>query len=223
MRRSCFCLQKRLRETQGVHSSNLYLNPLRYLHFLGFPGGSAGQESTCHVGDLDLIPGLGWSPGEWNSYPLQYSGLENTVPYTTPGEGSGNPLQYSCLGSPMGRGAWWAAVHGFAKSWTRLSNFTFTFHFHALEKEMATHSSTLAWRIPGTGEPGGLLSRGSRRVDWSIRRLKQLSSSSSIRPLFGPWDYKESDMTEQLSLSSPFHLLGPHSFHNSALTFTRET
>ena len=129
MRRSYFCLQKRLRETQGVHSSNLYLNPLRYLHFLGFPGGSAGQESTCYVVDLGLIPGLGWSPGEWNSYPLQYSGLENTVPYTTPGEGNGNPLQYSCLGSPMGRGAWWAADHGVGKSWTRLSNFTFTFHF----------------------------------------------------------------------------------------------
>ena len=72
-------------------------------------------------------------------------------------------------GNPMGRGAWWAAVHGVAKSWTRLSNFTFTFHFHALEKEMATHSSVLAWRIPGTREPGGLLSIGLHRVrhDWS--------------------------------------------------------
>ena len=60
--------------------------------------------------------------------------------------------------------AWWAAVHGFAKSQTRLSDFTFTFHFHALQKEMATHSSALAWRIPGTGEPGGLLSVGSHRV-----------------------------------------------------------
>ena len=63
----------------------------------------------------------------------------------------------------------WAAVHGVARSWTRLSDFTFTFHFHALEKEMATHSSVLAWRIPGTGEPGGLPSLGSHRVrhDWS--------------------------------------------------------
>ena len=69
----------------------------------------------------------------------------------------------------MDRGAWWAAVHGVAKSRTRLSDFTFTFHFHALEKEMATHSSVLAWRIPGTGEPGGLPSMGSHRVghDWS--------------------------------------------------------
>ena len=64
----------------------------------------------------------------------------------------------------MDGGAWWAAVHGVAKSQTRLSNFTFTFHFHALEKEMATHSSVLAWRIPGMGEPGGLLCMGSHSV-----------------------------------------------------------
>ena len=84
------------------------------------------------------------------------------------GEGNGTPLQYSCLENPMDWGAWWAAVHGVAKSWTGLSDFTFTFHFHALEKEMATHSSVLAWRIPGTGEPGGLPSMGSYRVrhDW---------------------------------------------------------
>ena len=71
--------------------------------------------------------------------------------------------------NPINRGAWWAEVHGVAKSRTRLSDFTFTFHFHALEKEMATHSSVLAWRIPGTGEPGGLPSMGSYRVrhDWS--------------------------------------------------------
>ena len=69
----------------------------------------------------------------------------------------------------MDRGAWWAAVHGVSTSWTWLSDFTFTFHFHALEKEMATHSSVLAWRIPGTAEPGGLPSMGSHRVghDWS--------------------------------------------------------
>ena len=84
-------------------------------------------------------------------------------------EGNGTPLQYSCLENPMDGGAWWAAVHGVAKSETRLSDFTFTFHFHALEKEMATHSSVLAWRIPGMGEPGGLPSMGSHRVghDWS--------------------------------------------------------
>ena len=84
-------------------------------------------------------------------------------------EGDGTPLQYSCLENPMDGGAWWAAVHGVAKSRTRLSDFTFTFHFHALEKEMAIHSSVLAWRIPGTGEPDGLPSLGSHRVGhyWS--------------------------------------------------------
>ena len=84
-------------------------------------------------------------------------------------ESNDNPLQYSCLENPMDRGAWKAAVHGVTKSQTWLSNFTFTFHFHALEKEMATHYSILAWRIPGTGKPGGLPSTGSHRVghDWS--------------------------------------------------------
>ena len=80
------------------------------------------------------------------------------------GEGNGTPLQYSCLENPIGGGAWWAAILGVVKSRTRLSDFTFTFHFHALEKEMATHSSVLVWRIIGTGEPGGLPSMGSHRV-----------------------------------------------------------
>ena len=77
----------------------------------------------------------------------------------------------------MDGGAWWAAVHGVAKGWTQLSDFTFTFHFHALEKEMASHSSVLAWRIPGTGDPGGLYG-----VAQSQTRLKRLSSSSRMRP-----------------------------------------
>ena len=81
------------------------------------------------------------------------------------GEGNGTPLQYSCLENHMDGGAWKAAVHGVARSQTQLSNFTFTFHFHALEKEMATHFSVLAWRIPRTGEPGGLLSMGSHTVE----------------------------------------------------------
>ena len=80
------------------------------------------------------------------------------------GEGNGNPLQCSRLENPRDGGAWLAAVHAVAKSRTRLSDFTFPFHFNALEKEMATHSSVLAWRIPGTGEPGGLPSMGSHRV-----------------------------------------------------------
>ena len=76
----------------------------------------------------------------------------------------GTPLQNSCLENPVDGGAWKTAVHGVAEGQTRLSDFIFTFHFHALEKEMATHSSVLAWRIPGMGEPGGLLSMGSHRV-----------------------------------------------------------
>ena len=85
------------------------------------------------------------------------------------GEGNGTPLQYSCLENPMDGGAWKAEVHGVAEGRTRLSHFTFTFHFHTLEKEMATHSSVLAWRIPGMGDPGGLPSLGLHRVrhDWS--------------------------------------------------------
>ena len=79
-------------------------------------------------------------------------------------EAHGTPLQYSCLENPMDRGAWWAAVHGIAMSQTGLSDFTFTFHFHALEKEMATHSGVLAYRIPGMKEPGWLPSMGSHRV-----------------------------------------------------------
>ena len=94
------------------------------------------------AGDTGSIPGLGKSPGG----------------------GNGNPLQYPCLKNPMDGGAWQAAIHGVAKSQTRLSDFPFTFHFHALEKEMATHSSVLTWRIPGTREPGWLPSMGSHRV-----------------------------------------------------------
>ena len=108
----------------------------------GFPGGSEVKVSAWNAGDPGSIPGLGRSPGE----------------------GNGNPLQYSCLENPMEGGAWQAAVHAVTESQTRLSDFTFTFPFHALEKAMATHSSVLAWRIPWTGEPGGLPSMGSHRV-----------------------------------------------------------
>ena len=98
------------------------------------------------------------------------------------GEGNGTPLQYSCLENPMDGGAWWATVHGVARSRTRLSDFTFTFHFHALEKAMATHSSVLAWRIPGTGEPGGLLSMGSHRVghDWSNLAAAAAAAAAAV-------------------------------------------
>ena len=86
------------------------------------------------------------------------------APAVRDGEGNGTPLQYSCLENPMGGAAGKAAVHGVTEGRTRLSDFTFTFHFHALEKKMATHSSVLAWRIPGTEEPDGLPFLGSHRV-----------------------------------------------------------
>ena len=101
-------------------------------------------------------------------------------------EGNGNPLQYSCLANPMDKGAWWAAVHGVTRSRTRLKDFTFTFHFHALEKAMATHSSVLAWRIPGTGEAWLAAVYG---VTQSRTRLKGLSSSSSTMQCVRSWKY----------------------------------
>ena len=115
--------------------------------------------------DLKPYPDIQGSKGfDTNqSFQLSVSGQNDWLILI--GEGNGTPLQYSCLENPMdGR-----ALHGVAKSWTRLSDFPFTFHFHALEKEMATHSSVLAWRTPGTGEPGGLPSMGFHRVrhDWS--------------------------------------------------------
>ena len=90
-------------------------------------------------------------PAPWESLPSNFG-----IVAVIAGEDNGTPLQYSCLENPMDGGAWWATVHGVAKSRIRLSDFTFTLHFHALEKEMATHSSVLAWRISGMGEPGGL-------------------------------------------------------------------
>ena len=90
--------------------------------------------------------------------------LKFGIIYTIIGKGNSTPLQYSCLENPMDGGTWWATVHGVAKSQTQLSDFTLTFHSHTLEKEMATHSSVLALRVPGTGEPGGLQSMGSHRV-----------------------------------------------------------
>ena len=98
------------------------------------------------------------------SQPFDDGGSDKRCVEETAGEGNGTPLQSSCLENPMDGEAWWAAVPGVAKRWTRLSAVTCTFHFHAVEKEMATHSSVLAWRIPGTGQPGGLPSMGPHRV-----------------------------------------------------------
>ena len=109
-----------------------------------------------------------------------------TTPRQHSGKGNGNPFQYTCLENLMDGGAWWATVHGVTKSRTWLSDFTFTLHFHALEKEMAPHSSILAWRIPGTEEPVGLPSMGSHRVghDWcdlAAAAARQHSVCYSIR------------------------------------------
>ena len=119
--------------------------------------------ATPETADYQPPPSLGFSRQEhWSGLPFPSSPIRLDGTYT--GEGNGTPLQYSCLEHPIDRGAWQAAVHGVAKSWARLSDFTFSFHFHALEEDMATHSSVLAWRIPGTGEPGGLPSTGLHRV-----------------------------------------------------------
>ena len=131
--------------------------PTRFLHPWDFPGKSTGVG--CHYL-------LRCKQIEENNRMGKTRDLFKKIRDTegTFGEGNGTPLQYSCLENPMDRGAWKAAVHGVVEGRTRLSDFTFTFHFHALEKEMATHSSVLACRIPGTGEPGGLPSMGLHRV-----------------------------------------------------------
>ena len=104
-------------------------------------------------------------------------------------EGNGTPLQYSCLENPMDRRAWWAAVYGVPQSRTWLSAFTFTFHFHALEKEMANHSSVLAWKIPGMGEPGRLPSMGLHRVgqDWSDLAAAAAAAANQCLAIFYVW------------------------------------
>ena len=126
----------------------------------------------CHFSQVSSLPLVHIMETEDRSVVLTEDFLRNPLAYrayllltdVNPGEGNGTPLQYSCLEKPMDGGAWYAPVHGVAKSQAQLSDFPFTFHFHALEKEMATHSSVLAWRIPGMGEPGGLLSMRSHRV-----------------------------------------------------------
>ena len=148
---------------------------------LSFPLGQKANWDLLEAGERSCRSRVGprtpgqdfhWAVG-WNTWGQDFGlltfGVCLQVGSVSCREGNGTPFQYSCLANPMDGGAWWAAVHGVARSQTRLSDFTFTFHFHALEKEMATHSSVLAWRIPGMGEPGGLPSLGSHRVrhDWS--------------------------------------------------------
>ena len=123
--------------------------------------------------------------------------------YAHNGEGNGIPLQYSCLENPMDGGAWWAAVHGVTRSQTWLSDFTFTFHFHALEKEMATHSSVLAWSIPGMREPGRLPSMGSHRVrhDWSnlaAAACSQITDWETMGEWQGLWELETPELTPMM-------------------------
>ena len=138
--------------TQG--SNPHFLNYRRVLYQLSHKGTAIGTNKKFLKMKL-------WNQ---NRYDFDYFKIALAVWWS-----NGTSLQYSCLENPMDGGAWWAAVHGVTKSQTELNDFPFTFHFHALEKEMATHSSVLAWRIPGTGEPGGLPSLGSHTVgrDWS--------------------------------------------------------
>ena len=150
-------------DSTGVYVPNSSLHPLTFCAFF-FRRHALAVGFICFVSKTDVVeidPGKRYLLfiGE-TSCPKLFGGLCRDL-----WRRQCNPLQYSCLENPMGGGgAWQAAVHGVAKSRTRLSNFTFTFHVHALEKEMATHSSVLAWRIPGMAEPGGLPSMGSHRV-----------------------------------------------------------
>ena len=139
------------------------------------PSESPGKPHI-HVGLVQLKTRYGYYTG-WGFHPS----------FHLYGEGNGTPRQDSCLENPMDGGAWWAAVHGVARSQIRLSDFTFPFHFHALEKELTTHSTILAWRVPGTGEPGGLPSMGSHRVehDWG-----DLAAAAAAAPSLS-WKIKE--------------------------------
>ena len=158
----------------------MHCSPPGFLCLWDFPGKNIGVGCHFLLQGIDSTHGsnpclLHWQADSFTTEPPKKplwnfkTGIMYGANYIFLITTHGTPLQYSCLESPMDWRAWWAAVPGVAKSRTRLSNFTFTFYFHALEKETATHSSVLAWRIPGTGEPGGLLSMGLHRVghDWS--------------------------------------------------------
>ena len=141
----------------------------RQEYWSGLPCTLPGDRPNPGIEPISLMSTV--LVGRFFTTRVTWEALANIAPCCKWGEGSGAPLQYSCLENPMGGGAWLAAVLGVAKSWTRLSDFTFTFHFHALEKEMAAHSSVLAWRIPWWAAIYG--------VAQSWTRLKWLSSSSS--------------------------------------------
>ena len=158
-------LQVRFRSISQACSFSHTYQPPCHIHLTANHRGARGKSNCMYTESLCLMSVHITLPNARNpmkSGPVMLAC--KLCPKVEGGEGNGSPLQYSCLENPMNGGAWWATVHGVAKSWTRLSDFTFTFQFHALEKEMATHSSVLASRIPGTREPGGLPSMGSHRV-----------------------------------------------------------
>ena len=180
--------------TQEVNFSKIKCQGTKYLSLLCLNKNVQDKpiHMLCQVTSLEHSANrstysiIFYSSSNLSEYHLSfytYSQLPHDLPdlftstHSANGEGTGNSLQYSCLENPMAGGAWQAAVHGVSKSRTRLSDFTFTFHFHALEKEMATHPSVLAWRIPGTGEPGGCHLWGRTEPDTT-----EGTSSSSILP-----------------------------------------
>ena len=152
---------------------------------------------------------------DWTQHVCSPEGLASRAPFSqkqrTLRRRQWHPTPLLCLENPMDGGAWCAAVHGVARSRTRLSDFTFTFHFHALEKEMATHSSVLAWRIPRTGEPGGLSSMASHRVghEWSdlaaaVVQFSSVQSLSCVRLFATPWiTARQASLSITNSQSSP--------------------
>ena len=125
----------------------------------------SGRLSVSLIAFTLLVHSFHYFASYWGEDCLDY--LKSTSSWIR--EGNGNPLHYSCLENLMDRGAWWGADHGVSMSQTQLSDFTFTFHFHALEKEMATHSRNLAWKIPWTEEPGRLQSMGSQELAMTYR------------------------------------------------------
>ena len=145
-----------------AHQAHLFMRFSRQEYWSELPFPSSGDLPNPGIKPGSPALQVDSLPPEPPVFHSSCTNLQSYPQYT--GEGSGTPLQYSCLENPMDGGAGKAAVHVITEGWTRLSDFTFTFPFYALEKEMATHSSVLAWRIPGTGQTGGLLSLGSHGI-----------------------------------------------------------
>ena len=174
---------------------NPFLQPLHDIH-----GDSRISSGKVQLGDFQAVLVVRNPPSNAGDISGTGSIPESGRSY---GRGHGNPLQYSCLENPMDRGAWWASPWGRSESDTTEQ---LHFHFHALEKAMATHSSALAWRIPGTGEPGRLLSMGSHRVrhDWS--NLAATAPGTSIQ-------FTKVTVPTFISMYFPFHMYKTNLFY----------